>query len=343
MILNFPHNQKTILALGAEQDTRFVLCKNNQLFFSENNSAVDFEDLQTKILNFLKQHSINKPDIILSDLHPEYISTKTAEILAKEWQIPHFKIQHHYAHFFSAIAEYYFLDKEKTELPEEIIGIICDGTGYGLDDTIWGGEILSVKCHMSHVKSIKRLGCLEPQTLLGGNLAIEEPARMILSILNKFLNQDELYKIMSKFYDEKTFKLLYKQLNKNFNCQETSSCARILDACCALLFDHNKRDFKHQAVKILEQNSDIPYNNIKPSVVESRIKNQESRTYELQTTPLFKYLITNLDQDKPAQCINISLKVYTKSLTKKIFQYFFLVVWPIIKFFTNIFPKKKSS
>ncbi|MFH1564513.1 MAG: hypothetical protein ABIC82_01550 [bacterium] len=288
--LKIKTNQK-ILALGAELDSSFAFCNNSKVTISENTKEIANNPalLEEKINLFCGQFNLT-PDCILTDLNPEYNTIKIGEKLAQKWQIPHIKIQHHIAHIFAIIAEHYLIEKPtQTEMPNQLIGIACDGTGYGTDDTIWGGEIMLVKNQKSKVKSIERIGHLEEQTLIGGQMAVEEPARMLMAILEKFLDEQELYKIINKFYNPKISKLLYSQLKQNFNCQKTTSCARILDAASALLFDCNERKFKHQAAKMLENNSSEPYDDIQPIINNNSI---------LQTTPLFEYLIKNLDKDK---------------------------------------------
>jgi len=267
--LKIKNNQK-ILALGAELDTTLAYYHQGKVFVSDNlgESGNDFSVLEQKVIEFLDQQRGRGsdpliPDCILTDLHPEYNSTKVGEKLAKQWEIPHLKVQHHHAHVFSSMVENYLLDDNF--MPSEIISIACDGTGYGLDDTIWGGEMFSVEMRNFAFDTppsppcqggIKRIGHLEHQTLIGGQLAVEEPARMLMSILAKFLDEQELYQIMDGFYEKNIFKLLNSQLNQNFNCLTTSSCARVLDAACALLFGCNERRFKHQAAKMLEDPPD---------------------------------------------------------------------------------------
>jgi hydrogenase maturation protein HypF len=286
---------KKILALGAELDSAFGYYYKGKVTLSDNiaNTANNPILLEKKINTLCRdalQCVSSTPDYILTDLNPEYNTFKVGANLAKKWQIPHIKIQHHHAHIFSAIFEHYLLE-QTPDIPNQLIGIACDGTGYGTDKTIWGGEIFTVGAYC-HTPSITRIGHLEQQKLLGGQLAIEEPARMLISILAKFLNQEDLYKTVKTFYSQNDYNLLYSQLQQNFNCQKTTSCARILDAACALLFKCNERKFKHQAAKILEKNSSKPYDDIKPE-----IKNKNN-IFILKTTPLFEYLIKNLNKDK---------------------------------------------
>jgi len=312
-----------ILALGAESAGNFSIYFSEKIYFSENfDDLLDekkYKNFQKSVLNFLKKNKI-KPTIILTDLHPLYKTTIWGKKLAKNFKAKHIKIQHHLAHIFSAVNE--------KEIQNSFIGIACDGTGYGLDGKIWGGEIFNVKCQMSNVKYIERIGHLENQIMIGGDLAVKEPARMLISILDKIFSLREtsrrekisnfsplgkypaktqcsnfknkknfIYHYIKKYYTKNQFKLLYNQLQQNFNCQETSSTGRILDAVSILLgFCKNERNYKHEPIDLLEKNSTTPYKNLKLKISSYKLK---AKNYQLlETTPLFKYLIKNLHCDK---------------------------------------------
>ena len=146
--------------------------------------------------------------------------------------------------------------------------------------------------------------------MIGGDLAVREPARMVIAILTKlkieeekldmknidtimFNTNDDIYHYVKKYYNRNEFELLCNQLEQNFNCQKTTSTGRILDAVSVILgFSGNKRNFKHEAAKLLEKNSTVPYGYIEPKFTHSG-----SRTI-LDTTHLFKYLLENIQKDK---------------------------------------------
>ncbi len=276
-------NKKTILSLGAESQGNFSFLENNKLFFSD-----DFGDLQDE-KNFSKfKKEISKhlekiqPDIILTDLHPLFNTSKLGEELSKKYKSKLISVQHHHAHIAGAYGEQFLNSKQKF-ISTNFIGIAMDGTGYGLNEKIWGGEIFKIQKN-----KIKRIGHLENQTLLGADLAIKKPARMLISILNNFLPKEKIYSQIKKYYNKNEFELLYNQLQEKFNCLQTSSTGRILDAVSILLgFSENNRNKKHDAIINLENNSTIPFK-LKP-----KIKNNI-----ILTTPLFQYLITNIKKDK---------------------------------------------
>lgn len=141
---------------------------------------------------------------------------------------------------------------------------------------------------------IQRIGHLEEQCLLGGELAVEEPARMLISILSKFLPKDEVFEYMKEYYSKNEFNLLWNQLQQKFNCMVSSSASGVLDAVSILLgFCENKRKYKHYPVKMLEESS-------KPvsSMLQPIIYRNKTGKYILSTTELFKYLTENLGADK---------------------------------------------
>ena len=289
----FQKTPKTVLALGAESDGNFCFFMQGKIYFSENFGDLleekNWQQYQKAVLKFLLKNKI-KPDIILTDMHPLYLTSIFGETLSKKYKAKHIRVQHHIAHIFSAIGDRFISDATYT-MPDICYGVAMDGTGYGEDKKIWGGEIFEIKT--GQTKIIKRIGCLENQILIGGDLAVKEPARMLLGILNNFFPKDKIYNLTKKYYTKNEFELLHNQLKQNFNCLETSSTGRILDAASILLgFCGNKRNYKHEPIFLLEANSAMPYTNIKPKI--ETIKDIKI----LNTTILFEYLIENLHKNK---------------------------------------------
>jgi hydrogenase maturation protein HypF len=289
--------KKEILAFGAESAGSFSVFYKNKIYISKNFGDLldekNFLEFKNSLLEFLKKNQI-KPKVILTDLHPLYKSTLLGEKLAKKLKISCVKIQHHLAHIFSAFGEKLFLKEKIRKIPKKInlIGIATDGTGYGFDGKIWGGEVFRFKKENKKIE-IERIGHLENQTLLGGELAIKEPARMLISIFSKFMEKEKIYRFVGKYYSKNQFEALFNQLSQTFNCYETSSTGRILDAVSVLLgFSENQRLYKHSPIELLEKNSKKPPYKIKP-----KLKKEGSKII-LMTTPLFQYLVQNLKKDK---------------------------------------------
>jgi len=317
------------LALGAESAGNFSAYKNGKIYFSRNFGDLleekNFSKFQKAVLSFLNKEKIN-PDIILTDLHPLFKTTGWGKELAEKYDARHIQVQHHIAHIFSQIGGV-MISNPNIKISKIIYGIVLDGTGYGFDGKIWGGEIFRILNLESKILDkipnskfqIERIGKLENQIMIGGDLAVREPARMLISVLRKIKNQNPNFTILrnmvkfsgcesgkrlsyhfvKKYYTKNQFELLYNQLRQNFNCQETSSAGRILDAVSVLLgFAKNQRNHKHEAARLLEINSSRPYTDLKPSIKKYANRKSQTANYQLRTTRLFEYLLKNLRRDK---------------------------------------------
>lgn len=267
----------TILALGAESSGGLALLHRQKLY-----CQYDFGDLQNhdnfshyqKTLHSLLKKTGARPRIVVCDLHPDYVTTVLAKKLAARWQARLAPVQHHHAHLGTALADWVWIRGHK--MPLRWAGIAMDGTGYGLDGTIWGGEVFH-----GTPWNITRVGSLEPIPLIGGEKAIHEPARILIAA-------GLPDKILRKFYSLKQLALLRAQLESRFNTPLASSTARVLDAAAVLLgFSPNHRFFKHSAVAALEKHSTHPYS------LQPKIQNNL-----LSIRFLFEYLLKNLKRDR---------------------------------------------
>ncbi|MEK6946547.1 MAG: carbamoyltransferase HypF [Nanoarchaeota archaeon] len=264
--------KKQILALGAELSNAFSIYKDGKIIPSQYmgttsniNTFTHYKKTMHKFLHYIDC----KPDIILVDMHPEYNTSRYGEELSESLHVPLVRIQHHKAHAYSVAAEKDIKD---------FVGIVCDGLGYGEDGRIWGGEIFH---------NNKRVGHLEEQYQLGGDSAAIYPAKMLFSILSKFLSLEDCRKYLRDYFTEEQLHILKKQLDERFNCPLTTSSGRILDAASFLLGFCDERTYEGRPAMLLEANSTIPY--AFDPIIENNI---------LLTTPLFQYLVDNLDKDK---------------------------------------------
>ena len=264
-------SQQQLLALGAELYNTFCVYKNGRATMSQymgtTSKANTFEYYKKMVQNFL-QYTHVKPTAIISDLHPNYNTTLFGEELSQILNIPLVKVQHHKAHAYAIAAEHGFKD---------FTAIVCDGLGYGEDNTLWGGEIFS---------NTQRVGHLECQYQLGGDSATLFPGKMLFSILSKFLSTEQIRKYV-KGYSAKELMILKKQLDQKFNCVLTSSCGRVFDAAAYLLGFCNERTYEGRPAMLLETHSTKPYP-LEPIIDKNRV----------MTTPLFEYLIQHIHQDK---------------------------------------------
>ncbi|MFP3985475.1 MAG: carbamoyltransferase HypF, partial [Candidatus Bathyarchaeia archaeon] len=234
---------KCVLGVGAEENITACILLNDKAFISQ--YIGDVENLET--LTFLKhaiQHLANltnaEIDAVACDLHPKFATTRMARELADEIGCPVFPVQHHHAHI-AALMEEHGLD--------EIVGIACDGYGYGEDGKAWGGEIFH--CSREHHK---RVGHLQEQPMVGGDLATRYPLRMAAGILNDTANIDEWIMENSKHlpYGREEAQTIITQLDRERFHMSTTSCGRILDAVSAILNICHKRTYQGEPALKLE-------------------------------------------------------------------------------------------
>ncbi|MFP3860710.1 MAG: carbamoyltransferase HypF [Bacteroidales bacterium] len=226
-----------VLATGAELKNTFAIGKGRQVILSQHiGDLKNFEtyDFYTDTIDqFLKLFRVN-PDFIVSDMHPDYLSTKYARNYKsknitkkqnfKATRPKWIQVQHHHAHIASCMAEY--------NLDEKVIGIALDGTGYGDDGKIWGGEFF-----VCNYLDYQRFAHLEYTPMPGGDKAVHSPWRMALAYLYKAFGDDLDYTEL-EFLKEKSpedIKLILSMIRKELNSPLTSSTGRLFDAVSAML------------------------------------------------------------------------------------------------------------
>jgi len=239
--VKIPIKLKPTLALGGELKNTFSLGKENYVFMSPH--IGDLKDKETlevyeeTIQEYIRLFKI-EPEILVHDLHPQYLSTDLAQRFKKYMEVR--AIQHHKAHFYSLL-----LDREITE---DIICFTFDGTGYGEDGKVWGGEVF-----VGNIEEIKRVAHFKYFPIVGGDIAIENPRKIALSYIiknfpkdtDKILpNIDELEKNVTKILLEREENVFY-----------TSSCGRIFDLVSALLGIRERIDYEGQAAIELEMHA----------------------------------------------------------------------------------------
>ena len=230
-----------ILACGAEWKNTICLTREDQAFLSQH--IGDLENLET--LNFfemtiqhLKRILEIEPKIVAYDLHPDYLSTQYA---LKQSSMIQVGVQHHHAHIVSAMAEH--------GLAGPVIGIALDGTGYGADGQIWGGELLVVE-----PKQFERVGHFAYLPMPGGAAAIKKPWRMAVSALYEAFG-DEFLKISLPFLEDvprKRLDILIHMIRQGVNTPLTSSCGRLFDSVAAIAGVRNYVAYEGQAAVELE-------------------------------------------------------------------------------------------
>jgi len=226
--------ERKILAIGAHQKNAIAIYLNHQVILSpyigDLDTIASFE-LFEQTMDVFKAFYDFEPDLIVGDLHPNYAST----VWAKTQNKPFIRVQHHYAHILSAMFEHH--------LDEKVLGIAWDGTGYGDDGTIWGGEFLVCDTH-----SYERVAYFEPFSLLGGDASIKDIRRILLSILFD-LGKDGA-EISS--FEAKELKFLKQVHEKKINSPLCSSVGRLFDAVAVLCGMEGKVSYDGESGLLIE-------------------------------------------------------------------------------------------
>jgi hydrogenase maturation protein HypF len=230
-----------VLACGAELKSTVCIAKADQAFISQH--IGDLENLATyeffqKTIDHMQRILAVRPEIIACDLHPDYLSTRWAD---EQKDIPKVRAQHHHAHIVSCIAEH--------RLEGTVIGLSCDGTGYGPDGTVWGGEVL-----IADARGFERAAHLACVPMPGSTAAIREPWRMAVSYLcdayGERLGGLDLPFLREAGADK--VKRLQEMIAKRINSPLTSSLGRLFDGVAALAGLRSRVNYEGQAAMELE-------------------------------------------------------------------------------------------
>jgi len=231
----------SVLAVGAELKNTLCITKENRAFLSQH--VGDMENLETfdffcLTLSHMEGILEIRPKVMAHDLHPDYLSSKFSR---GQKEIPTLAVQHHHAHIVSCLAE--------NGVKGPVIGLALDGTGFGSDGQVWGGEVL-----LADLNSFQRAAHLDYVSLPGGDAAAKFPWRMALSYLHKTYG-DELFNLPIKFVrDLKTgdANIVFQMITKRVNSPLTSSCGRLFDALSSLIGLRQKIAYEGQAAMELE-------------------------------------------------------------------------------------------
>lgn len=238
---NLTNEDKIVLAVGGHLKNTIAIKKSDNIFISQHigdlSTSESFSAFKKTIKDFENMY-LAKPEMIVTDLHPEYLSTK----YAKSRNINLFEVQHHYAHVAACRLE--------NQVEGEALGVSWDGTGFGLDKTIWGGEFFySNDSDFKHVAQFRKF------MLPGGETAIKEPRRAACGILYEIYGEnffDYMPKAFKDKFTKNAFQIIYKLLSKKINSPQTSSVGRIFDAVSSLLNICNISNYEGQAAMLLE-------------------------------------------------------------------------------------------
>ena len=239
--LRYKHLVPNILAVGGHLKNTVAMAVGDNIFVSqhigdlENSEAL--QAFQNVIQSFRRLYKVD-PVQVVSDLHPDYLSTK----FARDYGLPQISVQHHYAHVAACMAE--------NELDGRVLGVSWDGTGYGLDGTIWGGEFL-----LTDERSFTRMACFRKFRLPGGAAAVKEPRRAALGALYEILGSrvfEDKDLITVGSFSQQEISVLKRMLEKGIHSPWTTSAGRLFDVVASLSGLRQLIKFEGQAAMELE-------------------------------------------------------------------------------------------
>ncbi len=237
--VHLPWDVPPLLATGAELKNTFCITNGNYAFLSHHIGDLEnYETLQSfeqGIAHFENLFRV-KPVAIACDLHPNYLATRYALERAEREHLPTFNIQHHHAHIAAVMAE------RGLDGSHPVIGVSFDGTGYGTDGNIWGGEFL-----IADYAGFERVAHLQYFPLPGGDAATRRPSRTALGLLHALgIDWDEALPTHADLcYEERT--AIRAQLQHKLNAPLTSSMGRLFDAAAALAGGRQQVNYEAQA------------------------------------------------------------------------------------------------
>ena len=230
-----------VLAVGGELKNSFCIGVDGRFYLSP--YVGDLEDLRTvnalrETIGRLETLLEVEPPVVVSDMHPRYNST----MIAEESGLPVIKVQHHYAHILSCMAE--------NDCQEPVIGVSFDGTGYGMDGTIWGGEIL-----LADYKAFQRFGCITPFLQIGGDASSREGWRIAVSMLyGQMKDRAAVMTMIEKLNlcSVQDAKVQMAMADRKINAVMSTSAGRLFDGVSAILGIRKASTFEGEASMALE-------------------------------------------------------------------------------------------
>ncbi len=234
----------SVLAVGGEIKSTFCVTKDDYAYLSQHigdmGNLETLDAMRRSVEHFLRLFRVD-PAAVVADLHPGYLSGQWASKFSDSLDVPLIRVQHHFAHVASLLAEHHLTASEK------MIGCCFDGTGYGPDGAIWGGEFMVADTH-----GFERVAQMKYAPLPGGDSSIRRPYRVALAQLwNSGLPwAKELPCVAACPAAE--LKLLRQQLEMNLNCVATSSMGRLFDAIASLIGVRHEVNYEAQAAMEME-------------------------------------------------------------------------------------------
>jgi hydrogenase maturation protein HypF len=276
-----------ILGVGAQDKNTFCLAWERSALLSQHIGDLDTVetlDYYRLAIEHFKELSQRHPLIVAHDLHPGYLSTQFARDLAN---VRRLGVQHHHAHIAACLAE--------NGRTERCLGLAFDGTGYGPDGAIWGGEIL-----LADLADYRRVGHFAPVVLPGGDNAVRHPGKMALSYLSAAFGEAAWVKAaqLGLNFNPLEKEILQRQVTTGWNSPVTTSAGRLFDAVAAALNICRRRTYEGQPALELEMAAADPEAGYYPLELL-----HHNGHWVIDTISLFRQVVADFIQGTPPGCV----------------------------------------
>lgn len=269
-----------ILAVGGQLKVTFALGRDRHAFLSHHLGDLDHLDAYrafVRDIELYKKLFGFEPALVVHDLHPDYASTRYA---LEKTGIPAFGVQHHHAHLAACLAE--------NGLREPVLGVTFDGTGFGTDETIWGGEFL-----LGDYRSFRRVAHLRAVGMPGGEPAIREPWRMALAHAR---DADVVPAGLAERLPQDSLRVVEAMIDRSFRCPRTSSAGRLFDAVASLAGVRDRVRFEGQAAIELEwAAASMATDGSYPIAIES-VAGEDGEMLVVDTRPLVREVVNDVQR-----------------------------------------------
>ncbi|WPD22641.1 MAG: carbamoyltransferase HypF [Candidatus Electrothrix scaldis] len=296
--IQLPFTVEPILAVGGQLKNTFCLAEGRQAFLSQHIGDMDevatCNTFEASVQQAGKLFRI-QPKYIAHDLHPQYFTSSYAQRESQRNGLPCLAAQHHHAHIAACMADNGLEDRK-------LIGLAFDGTGYGPDGTIWGGEVL-----LASYGDFERFAHLQCFPLPGGEAAIRQPWRIAVGATHALgIESAELDDLpFLDHIEPQALSIIRQQVDKQINCPQTSSLGRLFDAAASLIGIRNQVNYEAQAAIELEVLSKSYLNSTAPYPADLFSTDGSERIVPLQG--LFQAIIEDVQRQEPAGLIGARL------------------------------------
>jgi len=277
----------TVLAVGGHLKNTIALSLGSDVVLSPHIGDLEHPlsvEVHRRAIDDLLEFFDAAPEVVACDFHPDYASTRQAEQLASKWDVPLVRVQHHHAHVAACVCE--------NLADEPVLGLSFDGTGYGPDETVWGGELL-----VCEDDNFTRVAHLRTFPLPGGDVAAKQPRRAAAGLLFEIFG-DKATAYTSEWFSSAELKTIFSMLESDVRSPRTSSMGRLFDAIAAICGLPTVISFEGQSAMALEFAADPEETSAYPLPLTGGVPAL------LDWEPLVRELLTDLSRGVPVPIVS---------------------------------------